>query len=261
MLRNIKSLTGFIIHATDGELGQVDEFYFDDRTWDIRYLVVKTGGWLSGRKVLISPAAFKTPDWKSKSFPVALTLEQVRNSPDVDTEKTVTRQHELDLHNHYAWPIYWGDGFYAGSMSGGTLFPPAAEKEEKEPLGAAEANHLQGTRAVKGYRVHAADGLIGHVDDYILEDGQWIIRYLVADTGAWLPGRKVLISPGWIETVDWETEEVFVFLSREEVQDSPVYDPSGPLSPDYISQLHDHYGRPKSEAGGGAAAPARGRKG
>lgn len=260
MLRNIKSLTGFKIHASDGELGQVDEFYFDDRTWDIRYMVIKTGGWLSGRKVLISPAALRTPDWKSRSFPVALTLEQVRNSPDVDTEKTVTRQHELQLHNHYAWPIYWGDGFYAGSMSGGTLFPPTREEEAADHAETAESNHLQGTRAVKGYRVHATDGLIGHVEDFILEDGQWILRYLVADTGAWLPGRKVLISRGWIENVDWETSEVFVYLSKEEVKDSPAYDPAGPLSPDYLNDLHDHYGRPKSGAGGRAAATARDRK-
>lgn len=259
MLRNIKSLTGFKIHATDGELGMVDEFYFDDRTWDVRYMVVKTGGWLSGRKVLISPAALKTPDWASKSLPVALTLEQVRNSPDIDTEKTVTRQHELDLHNHYAWPVYWGDGFYAGSMSGGTLFPPTTE-EETEPMQATENNHLQGTRAVTGYRIHAADGPIGHVEDFILEDGQWIIRYLVAGTGAWLPGRKVLISPGWIESVDWETSEVFVYLSREEVKDSPVYDAAGPLSPDYLNELHDHYGRPRAGAGGRMAAAARERK-
>jgi hypothetical protein len=146
-------------------------------------------------------------------------------------------------------------------MSGGTLFPPTREEEEKEPPEPAENNHLQGTRSIKGYRVHATDGLIGHVEDFILEDGQWIIRYLVADTGAWLPGRKVLISPGWIENVDWETAEVFVFLSKEEVEDSPVYDPSGPLNPDYLNELHDHYGRPKAEAGGGAGAPARGGKG
>lgn len=263
MLRNINSLTGFKIHATDGELGHVAEFYFDDRTWDIRYMVVKTGGWLSGRKVLISPAALKTPDWKSKSFPVALTLDQVRNSPDIDTEKTVTLQHEADLHRHYAWPIYWGDGFYAGSMSGGTLYPPTREEEEEEEKLAAaeEVSHLQSTRTVAGYRVHATDGLIGHVEDFIVEEGQWIIRYLVAGTAVWLPGRKVLVSPGWIENVDWETSEVFVYLSKEEVKDSPVYNPSGPLSPDYISRLHDHYGRPRpGETAEHAEVGARGRK-
>ena len=261
MLKNINSVTGFKLHATDGELGQVDGFYFDDQTWDIRYMVVNTGSWLSGRKVLISPAALKTPDWKSKSFPVALTLEQVRNSPDIDTEKTVTRQHELDLNRHYAWPIYWGDGFYAGSMSGGTLFPPTPEEEKEEPVTAGGVNHLQSTRAVTGYRVHAVDGLIGHVEDFIVEEGQWIIRYLVAGTGTWLPGRKVLLSPGWIESVDWETAEVFVALTREEVKDSPVFDPSKPLSPDYISGLHDHYGRPGPAGAADRKAQSQSRKG
>src|ERR1035437_3233704 len=115
MLRNINSLIGHKIHATDGVLGKVDEFYFGDKTWNIRYMVVETGNWLLGRKVLISPAALKAPDWDSKTFPVSLTREQVRTSPDIDTKKTVSRQHEIELQKHYAW----GGGYYAGGMSGG----------------------------------------------------------------------------------------------------------------------------------------------
>lgn len=261
MLRNINGLAGCTIHATDGELGEVDEFCFDDETWKVRYLVVRTGGWLSRRKVLISTAALKRkPDWRSRSLPVALTREQVRNSPDVDTEKTVTRLHELELHRHYAWPLYWGEGFLTGGMSGGMLFPP--KREEEKGTGAREAapeTHLQSTRAVKGYRLHAADGLIGHVEDYIVDDAKWEIRYLVAATGTWLPGRKVLISPHWIERVDWETSEVFVALTRAAIQASPRFDPSRPVSEDYESELYDHYGRPKLErAGERAALPPRG---
>lgn len=260
MLRDLNSLTGYTIHATDGDLGHVDEFYFDDRTWDIRYLVVRTGGWLSGRKVLISTAALKKePDWRARAMPVNLTREQVRNSPDIDTEKTVTRLHERELHAHYAWPVYWGEGFLAGSMSGGAPFGAARGKEEKgEEERPAPDTHLQGTRAVTGYRLHAADGLIGHVEDYIVDDGKWVIRYLVAGTGTWLPGRKVLISPHWIEKVDWETMQVFVDLTRLAVQASPEYDPSRPVSADYESELYDHYGRPKLE---NAARPYAGTRG
>ena len=249
MLRNINGLTGHKIHAADGEIGKVDDFLFDDETWDIRYMVADTGGWLSGRKVLIAPAALKVHDWRGRTFPVALTREQVRSSPDIDTEKTVTRQHELELHRHYAWPLYWGDGFYAGGMSGGTLFPPALEEDEEAKGNGPtmEETHLQSTRAVAGYRLHAADGLIGHVEDYIIDDGKWLIRYLVAGTGNWLPGRKVLISPHWIERVDWETSEVFVDLTRLAVKASPGFDPSVPVSEDYESELYDHYGRPKFE--------------
>ena len=266
MLRNLNGLTGYKILAADGELGKVDEFYFDDSTWQLRYMVVKTGGWLSGRKVLISPAAMRAPDPGSKILPVALTLDQVRRSPDIDTELTVTRRHELELHQHYAWPIYWGDGFYAGSMSGGTMFPPAAEDEKEaeaamNPGPPAEETRLQSTRDVAGYRLHAADGLIGHVEDYIVDDQKWLIRYLVADTGVWLPGRKVLVSPHWIENVDWESSEVYIDLTREAIEKSPEYDPNLPVSEDYADGLHDHYGRPKLEGPARhGAEPAGGRK-
>lgn len=239
MLRNLNALTGYKLQATDGELGAVDEFYFDDVSWKVRYMVVRTGGWLAGRKVLISPVALGSPNWKNETFPANLTMEQVRNSPDIDTEKTVTRQHELDLHGHYAWPLYWGDAFYGGSMSGS----PLLMESEPQPFRGGDS-HLQGTRAVTGYGLHAADGHVGHVRDYIVDDG-WNIRYLVVDTGIWLPGRKVLISPHWIESVNWDTAEVFVDLTREAIKRSPEYDPDHAVSEDYESELYDHYGRPK----------------
>jgi uncharacterized protein YrrD len=245
MLRNVNALAGDRIQATDGELGKVDEFYFEDKTWGIRYLVVETGSWLLGRKVLISTAALKAPDWQGKIFPVALTREQVRTSPDIDTEKTVSRQHEIELQQHYAW----GGGFYAGGMSGNFMFPQVreeAEKLEAWPPGLPEEDsHLRGTRAVTGYSLHASDGPIGHVEDFILDDGKWNMVFLVADAGIWLPGRKVLISPHWIKRVSWETSEVFVDLSQAAVRNSPEFDPSKPVSGEYESVLYDHYGRPR----------------
>jgi hypothetical protein len=247
MLRNINSLTGHKIHATDGELGKVDEFYFEDRHWSIRYMVVETGNWLLSRKVLISPAALKTPDWKSKTFPVALTREQVRTSPDIDTKKTISKQHELELQKHYAW----GGSYYAGGMSGNFMFPPVPDEGKRMETDArpapGEDSHLRGTRAVTGYKLHASDGPIGHVEDYIIDDGKWLIRYLVADAGLWLPGRKVLISPHWINSVNWGSSEVFIGLSQAAVKKSPEFNPSKPVSEDYESVLYDHYGRPKLE--------------
>jgi len=247
MLRNINSLIGHKLHAKDGELGKVVEFYFGDKLWDIRYMVVETGNWLPGRKVLISPAALRAPDWKSKTFPVALTLQQVRTSPDIDTKKTVSRQHELELEKHYAW----GGIAYAGGMAGGFMFPQAPVEEEKQEAGAAarpkEDAHLRGTLSVTGYKIHALDGTLGHVEDYILDDGKWLIRYLVADLTIWLPGRKVLISPHWVKRIDWETSEVFADLTQEAVRNSPVFDPAQPVSENYESVLYDHYGRPRLE--------------
>lgn len=252
MLRNINGLIGQAIQATDGELGKADEFYFDDRTWQIRYLVVDTGNWLAGRKVLISPAAFKRPDAGPGPFPVALTREQVRNSPDIDTKKTVSRQNELELHEYYSWPMYWGGGFYAGGMIPGVPAPVAFEETaEAAAAGQDKENpHLRGTGAVTGYGLHAADGPIGQVEDFITDISGWTIRYLVADVGLWLPGKKVLISPHWIERVAWETSEIFVNLSREAVRKSPEFDPAHPVSENYESVLFDHYGRPRLESKG-----------
>lgn len=245
MLRNINGLIGDKILATDGELGKVDEFYFEDKGWTIRYMVAETGSWLPGRKVLISPAALKIPGYESKNFPVALTREQVRTSPDIDTKKTVTRQHELELEKHYAC----GGGYYAGGMSGNFMFPQVREEAEKLgdfPAGQSkEDSGLRGTRAVTGYKLHARDGSIGHVEDYIVDDEKWVIRYLVADAGIWLPGRKVLISPHWIKRVAWESSEVYVDLTMDAVSNSPEFDPAEQVSEDYESVLYKHYGMPR----------------
>ncbi len=251
MLRNLNSLIGHSIHATDGDLGKVKEFFFDDLTWRIRYVVVETGDWLSSRKVLISPIALKKPDWDARILPVALTREQVSKSPDIDTEETVSRQHETDLAGHYDWPLYWG-AFTPGGMSGGFPYLPEADAKGAAAVGAfpekaAGDPHLRSTRKVAGYRLHATDGQLGEVEDYIVDDENWVIRYLVTDTGLWLAGRKVLVSPHWVKNVNWERSEVFVDMNMEAVRKSPEFDPSRPVSRDYESVLYDHYGRPKEE--------------
>ena len=249
---NINSLTGRIILAADGELGKVDEFYFDDRDWQIRYMVAETGNWLLNRKVLIAPAAFKRPGPGSEPFAVALTRDRVRNSPDIDTKKTVSRRHELELHQYYSWPPYWGGGFCAGGSSVGITFTPAIEKnaktdEEAADRQAAEDPHLRGTRAVTGYTLHATDGPLGRVEDYITDLDGWNIRYLMVDTGLRLPGRKALVSPHWIKSLVWKTSEIFVDLTQEAIRKSPEFDPATPVSEDYQSAIYDHYGRPRRE--------------
>ncbi len=107
-LRTVKDLRGYAIRATDGVIGKVDDLYFDDEDWAIRYLVVDTGGWLSGRKVLISPIAIGQPDWLDGVLPVALTKAKVEHAPDIDTRKPVSRQHEAVYLGYYGYPFYWG---------------------------------------------------------------------------------------------------------------------------------------------------------
>jgi len=249
MKRNVKSLTGFTMGATDGEVGKVTDFYFDDETWTIRYLIVKTGGWLSGRKVLISPTALLETDWENQSFPVNLTKAQIENSPDIDTDKPVSRQQEFDLYDHYGWPYTAriGAGFYGGvGMMG--MMETRASLEESIAMTHKTQNqqgdpHLRSISEVKGNYIHAIDDEIGDVDDFIIDDRSWKISYLVIDTGSWFPGKKVLISPKWITKIDWRTSAVYVDLPVDAVKNSPQYDSSQPIPEVYEINLHQHYGR------------------
>lgn len=243
MLRNIKNLFGYKIHAKDGIIGEVYDFFYDDEAWTVRYLVADIETWLLDRKVLISPEAFGQPEWELRYFPVKLTREQVKNSPDIDTHKPISRQHQIELHNYYGWPLYW-------HASGPYTIPPVPHISEMEPGKASNQederdSHLQSMREVKNYYIHAIDGEIGHVSDFLIDDKTWIIRYIVVDTGSWLPGKKILIAPLWIHKVCWEESKVYVDLPKEMIKNSPKYDPSIPVSREYEIALYEYYCRPK----------------
>ena len=249
MLTNTAHLKGFVIRATDGELGIVDQIYFDDETWAIRYLIVETGGWLSGRRVLISPISVVYTDLQGKRVDVSLTKQQVENSPDIDTRKPVSRQHEAEYLGYFGYPFYWsgpylwGPEFYPGSL----ILPTTATKASgvaDKIRGESADSHLRSTDAVTGYHIEATDGEIGHVDGFAVDDEVWAIRYIEVATRNWWPGKRVLVSPAWIERVSWTDSKVYVGLSRDAIQNAPEYVESMPISRDYENQLYFHYGRP-----------------
>lgn len=246
MLRSTEELRGYKIRAMDGDIGKVHEFYFDDLAWIARYLVVDTGNWLPGRKVLLWPGLLGQPDWKTQSLAVKLTKEQVEHSPHISTDEPVSRQMETDLHTYYGWTPYWRGGlpvFGLGAAAAAEqIAGTAGGKEEKE--GGESDPHLRSTREVIGYHIQARDGETGHLEDLIVDDESWFIRYLVIDTRNWLPGRKVLVAPAWAEQVDWVARKVHLDLSRETIRNSPKYDPSVPVNREYEIQLYDYYGRP-----------------
>lgn len=240
MLRSIKNLTGVGIRALDGEIGKVYSFFFEDTNWTIRYLVVDTGKWLPGRKVLIAPTALGRPDWQGNVFPVNLTKDQVRSSPDIDTDKPVSRQREAELRKYYDWAPYWGVGY-------GLDLPAGQYVEADRGAVAVETaqgdSHLRSTKEVRGYRIHAVDGEIGRVDDFLVGDDEWVIRYLVVDVGGWLSGRSVLISPDWVRDIGWDEREVWVDVAKAQIEDSPAYDPADPIDRQYENRMYDYYGR------------------
>jgi len=248
MKRSIKSLLGYTIKATDGEIGKVEEFYFDDRTSTIRYMVVKTGGWFSGKKVLISPEAFQIAEWESETFSINLTKEKIKNSPDIDTDKPVSRQQEELMRGYYSWPGYYGYGTSAYRGLGMWGYPmlevSALEKEMKQMKSAEKANddpHLRSTHEVTGYDIHATDGDIGEVEDFIIDDATWKIHFLVVESGNWFSGKKVLISPQWIKDVKWQEQNVTINHSKDEVKNSPEYDSWQAINDSYENSLNDYY--------------------
>ena len=216
MQKSTKELKGYAIDATDGDIGKVDDFYFDDKSWTIRYLVVDTGNWLLGRKVLLSPIAVGKADFSSGRFNVTLTKKQVEESPSIDTDKPVSRQHEAYYHDYYGFPYYWNGPYLWGPM----YYPgrPGADQKRIEERRAEREEagdlHLRSAAHVTGYHIEATDGEIGHVEDFIIDDETWEIRYIVVDTRNWLPGKKVLIAPRWIDRVSWNDSKVYVSLSR-----------------------------------------------
>jgi|CZKS01.1.fsa_nt_gi hypothetical protein len=247
MLTNAAFLKGLAIHATDGELGTVDQFYFDDETWAIRYLAVETGGWLGGRQVLISPMSVLHTDWPAKRLDVSLTKKQVENSPDINTHLPVSRQHEAEYNLYYGYPYYWGGPFLWGPVPypADLAIPTTASTKAADRVESESADsHLFSAEAITGYYVEATDGEIGHVDGFVIDDEAWAIRYVEVATRNWLPGKKVLISPAWIERVSWAESNISVGLSREAIKSCPEYLLSRPLTREYEDQLHAHYGRP-----------------
>jgi PRC-barrel domain len=249
MLMNTTQLKGLVVRATDGDIGTVDQFYFDDEAWGIRYLMVETGGWLGGRRVLISPISVIQTDWQAKRLDVALTKKQVENSPIIDTHKPVSRQHEAAYLGYYGYPNYWG-GTY---MWGPGFFPTglatqvaASSKEAQADRVKREStdSHLRSSEAVTGYHIEAADGEIGHVDGFVVDDEAWAIRYIEVATRNWWPGKKVLLSPAWIQRVSWADSKVHVDLHRDAIKKAPEFVESAPITRDYESRLYLHYGRP-----------------
>jgi hypothetical protein len=256
-LRPFKDLKSYTIGATDGDIGTVEDVYFDDLSWTARYLVVDTGRWLTGRKVLIPPRALREIDAAGRRVVTNLTKRQVENSPPIETDRPVSRPYEMELYGYYGYPYYWAGPYrwgatplgYAGPYplgappAGASMSPAVAEelaareREQADP-------HLRSAQDVRGHGIKATDGELGHVEDFLLEEESFAIRYMVVDPTSWWPGPHVLISTEWITAVSWADAVVEVNVTKQQVKDAPQYDPSAWVDRDYEARYYRHYGRP-----------------
>lgn len=248
MLRSLKTLESYHVSATDGIVGKVSDFFVDNERWIIRYLVVDTGGfWKGPHRVLISPVGFRQVDWSTRTFHLEMTRTKIENSPAIDSDRPVSRQFERDHYAYYGWSPYWGLG---GSMGlGVALYPSsltpsaeslAVERKEEEP----GDPHLRSVRELLGYRIEGSDGIIGDVDDFIVDDEAWAVRYLVIDASNWWFGNKVLVAPHWTDKIGWSERTVYLSLLRETIKHSPKWQANAPVNREYEERLYDYYGRP-----------------
>lgn len=211
MLHSIQQRYGEKLRATDGEIGHVRDFYFDDKTWTIRYLVADTGGWLSGRQVLISPHALGHLYHNGKVLLVNLTREQIEKSPSIDEHKPVSRQHEEEYHRYYGYPYYaetwplWGLATYPIVAP-----PPPAAAGKTHGVD----SHLRSTRVVKGYKVKASDGAIGEVADFLISGRNWVLREMLVESGHWYSGKGIQIPTENISRISYNESTVYVDAAK-----------------------------------------------
>ena len=218
MLRSIKQLYGDKLGTSDGDIGHVKDFYFDDRNWAVRYLVADTGSWLPGRQVLLSPHAFGILEPAGKILRANLTRKQIEDSPAIESHKPLSRQYEEEYYRYYGWPYYWqGDGLWG--MSGFPILELPAKPLLIEPAAAngpqperADA-HLRSTQAVGGYHLRSGDAMVGHVCDFMMEPQSWAIDQLVIKTGHRLSGKEVLLPTKKVERISYDESTVFADLT------------------------------------------------
>ena len=254
MLKNISDLKNYAISASDGEIGHLKDFYFDDKSWVVRYLVVETGSWLFSRKVLISPIAINHINWDDKLLSIHQSKEQIKNSPDIDTDKPVSRQHEIIYNGYYNYPLYWGGGGLWGvedyptsllpnQVTGNANFPrnvgalTADEIKDTEKFDP----HLRSFDEISRYKIQTPEGEIGHVKGFLVNEANWLVRYLVVDTNNWWPSHGVLVEIGRLAEVRWADKTIVVNLSRESIKDAPSYDSSRELTYEDELALQRHY--------------------
>ena len=214
MFRSSKELMGYRLLATDGLIGRCKDMLFDDLQWTVRYIVVDTGNWLAGRKVIVSAAQLKEPDWNEKAIPVSLTVKQIEDAPPLESNAPISRRYERLWLERFGQPQYWVPLGPVGTpiVANVAAMHKETRKELKTTADAGkESTNLRSMEEVSDYHIRATDGDIDHVEEFIIDDTTWSLRYLVVDTRRLIPGGKVLLSHEWLRSVSWPEREVWRF--------------------------------------------------
>lgn len=204
MIRRVRDLEGLTLTAIDGHAGRIKDVYFDDQTWQVRYLVADTSPWPTGIHVAIPPDHVEEIDVNLNRVALDLTRLEIERNPVLESEMPVAAQLRAAGPASLMQPMYWG-------------FAPGGTRTREE----LHDSHLRSARHVTGFRVQATDGQLGHVIDLLVNDEDWTIPYLMTDTTHWRVGRPRLVSTGCVERIEVAAPQVLTRLSREEIESAP----------------------------------------
>jgi hypothetical protein len=248
MLQQGSAFNGFTIEASNGRIGTVTDFLFDDATWKLRWLVVETGDWLKNRQVLVHPTSIEKADIAGRALLVKLTRRQVEDSPGIATDEPVSKQMEEKLYSYYGVDPLWAGAYYPSNAISAPMSAPLFRSANTAALKASMDGdgdaHLRSLKAVTSYNISATDGKIGHVENFLFDDATWDIRYVVADTRNWWFGHHVLLSPASVIEIIWERHEVRLNLTCYKIKGSPPWEATGLLDRAYEQLLHSYYELP-----------------
>lgn len=253
MLRRLEELQGYELVASDGIVGSLHDVFLDDETWTVRYFAVDTGLWL-GRLVLVSPISIESPDWQGRRIPLRVTRDEIERSPDLLSRARFTREEEREFAAYYGYPQYWGGvtlwgwadrpGALASAPPPGYVPPAALDPGAANADADALTTSIFSGRDIRGYHIHALDGEIGHIDDFIIDEDNWSVRYLQIDTSNWIGGKTVLLSTRWVQRIDPADGKLHVEVTKERIENGPQFDPDQPIDRAFEERLHQHYGLP-----------------
>lgn len=250
MLKTMQDLKGYKIEATDGEVGYVEEIYFDETSWDVRYIIAAVGGWFSRQYVLLSPASVMSVDNSVQTIVTRLSKEQIKSSPDIDTHKPISREIEEAIHAHYQWQPYWiasSMGTVSAEPHLSAVTPPTPVAyphfSESDEVQNEIRSTLRSSSEVAGYNIKAKDGAIGHVETFYIDTAHWKVRYIIVDTRNWLPGKHVIVSPAWVTGINWSESTMTLSLPQEAIEGSPEYNPQEAVKRSYEESLFQYYDR------------------
>lgn len=244
-MKNLSDVESYKVVASDGDVGSVVGFLLDDERWTVRYLVVETGGFVGGRRLLVSPIGFRKRPNPHGRFHLGMTIDKVQKSPSIDLTQPISRKQEREFNDYNRYPPYWGlKGLWGAGAHPSALVMRQGSSETLGDTNAAMECRLRSDKDLRGLEVQGRDGEIGRISDFIIDAETWEVRYWVVATGSWWPEHRVLIAPQWATLTSATEQSLHVDISRESFMTGPAWNPAVPIGREYETRLYGHYARP-----------------